>query len=110
MNEFPRRFGPYILLKPLARGGMGALYIALSGPEANAKLCVIKTVLPHLADKEYLQRFRDEAKVVVYHRPRAYRATYYAGAEASASALEASVAQLAALAVAGPRFLYLWSP
>ena len=65
MNEFPRRFGPYVLLKPLARGGMGALYLALSGPEDSAKLCVIKTVLPHLADKEYLQRFRDEAKVVV---------------------------------------------
>src|ERR1044072_2158412 len=65
MNEFPRRFGPYILLKPLARGGMGALYLALSGPEDSAKLCVIKPVLPHLADKEYLQRFRDEAKVVV---------------------------------------------
>jgi serine/threonine protein kinase len=44
---------------------MGALYLALSGAEETAKLCVIKTVLPHLADKEYLQRFRDEAKVVV---------------------------------------------
>src|SRR4051794_767474 len=65
MSEFPRRFGPYVLLKPLARGGMGALYLALVGPEDSAKLCVIKTVLPHLADKEYLQRFRDEAKVVV---------------------------------------------
>jgi eukaryotic-like serine/threonine-protein kinase len=65
MHEFPRRFGPYVLLKPLARGGMGALYLALSGPQESAKLCVIKTVLPHLADKEYLQRFRDEAKVVV---------------------------------------------
>jgi protease-4 len=52
----------------------------------------------------------EEAKVVVYHRPRAYRATYYAGAEASASALESSVTQLAALAGVGPRFLYLWSP
>src|SRR6476469_349710 len=65
MSEFPRRFGSYVLRKPLARGGMGALYLALSGPEDSAKLCVIKTVLPHLADKEYLQRFRDEAKVVV---------------------------------------------
>jgi len=65
MNEFPRRFGPYVLLKPLARGGMGALYLALTGPEQSGRLCVIKTVLPHLADKEYLQRFRDEAKVVV---------------------------------------------
>src|SRR6185369_15861799 len=65
MSDFPRRFGSYLLLKPLARGGMGALYLALSGSEDTAKLCVIKTVLPHLADKEYLQRFRDEAKVVV---------------------------------------------
>jgi eukaryotic-like serine/threonine-protein kinase len=65
MNEFPRRFGPYVLLKPLARGGMGALYLALTGPEESGRVCVIKTVLPHLADKEYLQRFRDEAKVVV---------------------------------------------
>ena len=65
MNEFPRRFGSYVLLKPLARGGMGALYLALSASDDDAKLCVIKTVLPHLADKEYLQRFRDEAKVVV---------------------------------------------
>src|SRR5436305_14228258 len=65
MTEFPRRFGPYVLLKPLARGGMGALYLALSGPDETAKLRVIKTVLPHLADKEYLQRFRDEAKDVM---------------------------------------------
>ena len=65
MSDFPRRFGSYLLLKPLARGGMGALYLALSGARESAKLCVVKTVLPHLADKEYLQRFRDEAKVVV---------------------------------------------
>ena len=65
MKGFPRRFGPYALAKPLARGGMGALYLAVRGSEAQARVCVIKTVLPHLADKEYLQRFRDEGKVVV---------------------------------------------
>lgn len=66
MNGFPRRFGPYALAKPLARGGMGALYLAVAGEDpAHARTCAIKTVLPHLADKEYLQRFRDEAKVVV---------------------------------------------
>src|SRR6266852_3084401 len=65
MTGFPRQFGSYVLLRPLARGGMGALYLALSGGRETAKLCVIKTVLPHLADKEYLARFRDEAKVVV---------------------------------------------
>ncbi|MES1204503.1 MAG: protein kinase [Pseudomonadota bacterium] len=65
MKGFPRRFGPYALAKPLARGGMGALYLAVRGTEKDARVCVIKTVLPHLADKEYLQRFRDEGKVVV---------------------------------------------
>ena len=64
MKGFPRRFGPYALAKPLARGGMGALYLAVH-PDRDPDVCVIKTVLPHLADKEYLQRFRDEAKVVV---------------------------------------------
>jgi len=29
------------------------------------KLCVVKTVLPRLADKQYVARFRDEVKVVV---------------------------------------------
>lgn len=65
MKGFPRRFGPYALAKPLARGGMGALYLAVRGNETESFVCVIKTVLPHLADKEYLQRFRDEGKVVV---------------------------------------------
>jgi len=64
MKGFPRRFGPYALAKPLARGGMGALYLAVR-PDRQPDVCVIKTVLPHLADKEYLQRFRDEGKVVV---------------------------------------------
>jgi hypothetical protein len=51
-----------------------------------------------------------EAKVVVYRRPRQYRATYYARAEGAGGGLEASVSQLAALAAPGPRFLYLWWP
>jgi protease-4 len=50
------------------------------------------------------------AKVVVYHRPHQYRATYYAQAESPASGLEASLSQVAALAAGGPRFLYLWAP
>jgi serine/threonine protein kinase len=62
---YPRRFGKYHLLRPLAQGGMGALYVGVSGQGGMEKLCVVKTVLPHLADKEYVGRFRDEAKVVV---------------------------------------------
>ncbi|HZS40157.1 MAG TPA: protein kinase [Polyangia bacterium] len=64
-ESFPRAFGRYTLLANLAQGGMGALYLACQGEPGMEKLCVIKTVLPHLADKEYVARFRDEAKVVV---------------------------------------------
>ncbi len=64
-HDFPRKFGKYHLLAPLAQGGMGALYLAVTGDSGLEKLCVIKTVLPHLADTEYVARFRDEAKVVV---------------------------------------------
>jgi len=51
-----------------------------------------------------------QAKVVVYHRPHQYRATYYAQAESPPSGLEGSLSQLAALAAGGPKFLYLWAP
>jgi len=50
-----------------------------------------------------------DAKVVVYKRPREYRATYYAQARTEASALDA-VAQVAATTGVGPKFLYLWAP
>ena len=54
-----------MLLKPLARGGMGELYLAASGARGMEKLCVIKTVLPSLVALENAKRFRDEAMVVV---------------------------------------------
>jgi protease-4 len=50
-----------------------------------------------------------EARVVVYRRPREYRATYYARAEGGAG-LEAGLAALAEAVGPGPRFLYLWWP
>lgn len=52
----------------------------------------------------------DEAKVIVYKRPREYQATYFAQTRTEARAFDATVERLAALAGAGPRFLYLWSP
>ncbi len=65
LEHYPRKFGKYHLLGPLAQGGMGALYLAVTGDRGLERLMVIKTVLPHLADSEYVARFRDEAKVVV---------------------------------------------
>ena len=51
-DKFPRPFGRYVLLAPLAQGGMGALYLSCVGDKGYERLCVIKTVLPHLADPE----------------------------------------------------------
>ncbi|HEV8474269.1 MAG TPA: signal peptide peptidase SppA [Methylomirabilota bacterium] len=51
-----------------------------------------------------------EAKIIVYRRPREYRATYYAQAHNEGPALGATVERFATLAGAGPRFLYLWAP
>jgi protease-4 len=51
-----------------------------------------------------------EAKVIVYHRPREYRATYYAHSEVGPGAVETALGRLGALGVGGPRFLYLWWP
>jgi serine/threonine protein kinase len=65
LEHYPRKFGKYHLLGPLAQGGMGALYLAVTGDRGYERLMVIKTVLPHLADAEYVARFQDEAKVVV---------------------------------------------
>jgi len=52
----------------------------------------------------------EEARIVVYRRPREYRATYYARSEAPAAAVESSLARLGAALGAGPRFLYFWWP
>ena len=51
----------------------------------------------------------EEARVVVYKRPREYRATYYARSEAEGGAFT-TLSQLAGLAGAGPKFLFLWAP
>src|SRR3990172_7302552 len=52
----------------------------------------------------------DEAAVVVYHRPKEYRATIYSSAS-TPDPLQGPLAQLGALLLGpGPRFLYLWWP
>jgi serine/threonine protein kinase len=62
---FPRRFGKYVLLKSLARGGMGEIYVAATGEPGFQKFCVIKKVIAERTDKGKAARFLDEAKVVL---------------------------------------------
>jgi serine/threonine protein kinase len=61
----PRSFGKYTLLRPLATGGMGAVYLATTGAAGMEKFIALKVVLPELAGAEFARRFKDEAKVVV---------------------------------------------
>jgi serine/threonine protein kinase len=66
-EPLPRVFGPYLLLRSLAKGGMGEVFFARSGTvQGFEKHCVVKTLRPHLTDdREYVTRFIDEARVVV---------------------------------------------
>lgn len=50
------------------------------------------------------------ARLIIYRRPREYRATYYARSETNAPSGEATLGSLSALLAPSPRFLYLWWP
>ena len=66
--RFPRRFGPrYVLLKELGRGGMGRVFMALTGQAGVERVCARKILRSFQAGhhaEEMTQRFLDEAKVV----------------------------------------------
>ena len=61
-------FGKYVLLRKLATGGMGEVFLAKQvGPSGFEKLLVIKRILAHHHDKhEYLNMFLSEARLVAY--------------------------------------------
>src|SRR5580700_8517243 len=61
----PRVFGRLLLLKLIARGGMGDVYLAATtGIEGAERACVVKTVRrDHIHDGSFLARFLDEARV-----------------------------------------------
>jgi serine/threonine protein kinase len=63
-GTFPHRFGPYVLLQPLGKGGMGQVSLAITGARGMETLCVVKRILPRLrAEPELVGRFRDEAEL-----------------------------------------------
>jgi serine/threonine protein kinase len=67
-SRFPRRFGPrYVLLKELGRGGMGRVFMALTGQAGVERVCALKILRSFQAGRhaeDMTQRFLDEAKVV----------------------------------------------
>ncbi len=58
-------FGPYRVMKTLARGGMAEIFMAKKeGPAGFSKTVVVKRILPqHAANEEFVQMFRDEARL-----------------------------------------------
>jgi serine/threonine protein kinase len=66
--SYPSRFGPrFILLKELGKGGMGHVFMALTGQAGVERVCALKVLKEVRAGRdaeELTQRFLDEAKVV----------------------------------------------
>jgi serine/threonine protein kinase len=59
---FPARFGPYVLVQPLGRGGMGQVALAMSGQPGLETLCVVKRLVSRSrARPDHVARFREEA-------------------------------------------------
>ncbi|MCA9656677.1 MAG: serine/threonine protein kinase, partial [Myxococcales bacterium] len=59
------RFGSYVLVRPLAAGGMAELYLAARpGPGGAVQLVAVKRLLPHLGwDPEFVRMFLDEVRI-----------------------------------------------
>ncbi|MFB6350450.1 MAG: serine/threonine protein kinase [Bradymonadaceae bacterium] len=67
MSDTPRKLGRYELVRRIAVGGMGEIYLArVSGTGGFEKTVIIKTILPHLAEEdEFVEKFLDEGRIVV---------------------------------------------
>ncbi|HEY0194911.1 MAG TPA: serine/threonine-protein kinase [Kofleriaceae bacterium] len=58
------RFGQYMLMRRLARGGMAEVFLAQQQLEGFARRVAIKRILPHLADApDFIKMFLSEAKL-----------------------------------------------
>ncbi|MBN2724931.1 MAG: serine/threonine protein kinase [Deltaproteobacteria bacterium] len=58
-------FGRYVLLKSIARGGMGQVWLSILGDSGWEKFCAIKKILPQNSNPDALLRFQSEAEISV---------------------------------------------
>jgi eukaryotic-like serine/threonine-protein kinase len=67
-----KQFGRYELLMQMGTGGMASLYLArICGPQKFEKLLAIKKIHDHLlVEKDFVEMFRDEARIAaLIHHP-----------------------------------------
>src|ERR1700733_12160901 len=64
-EDVPRALGRYLLLKRIARGGMGEVFLAsTTGIEGAERPVVVKIIRrEHAKDPSFIARFLDEARV-----------------------------------------------
>ncbi|WP_437650139.1 serine/threonine-protein kinase [Sorangium sp. So ce362] len=64
-DDVPRPLGRYVLLRRIARGGMGEVFLAsTTGLEGAERAVVVKIIRrEHASDPSYIARFLDEARV-----------------------------------------------
>src|SRR4051812_48175890 len=65
VEDVPRALGRYVLLKRIARGGMGEVFLATTtGIEGAERPVVVKIIRrEHATDPSFIARFLDEARV-----------------------------------------------
>ena len=63
VQDLTNRIGPYILIRRIARGGMGEIFLASQNlPRGYERPIVVKRILPHLSDDEkFVEMFLREA-------------------------------------------------
>src|SRR5437868_564264 len=79
-------FGKYFLMKKLAAGGMGEIFLAKQqGPAGFQKILVVKKILAHLVEnKEFIQAFLSEARLAAQMNHRNVVQVFELGEEAGA--------------------------
>ena len=83
-SDVGQTFGKYFLMKKLAAGGMGEIFLAKQqGPAGFTKLLVVKKILAHLTEnKEFIEAFLGEARLAAQMNHRNVVQVFELGEEA----------------------------